>query len=38
MILMPMGEHEPEQIAALLNQKADVGEDEIDAGEILAGE
>ena len=38
MILVPVGEHEPEQIAALLDQKADVGEDEIDAGEVLAGE
>src|SRR5437016_5188904 len=38
MILVPMREHEPEEILSFLDQKADIGEDEVDAGEILAGE
>src|SRR5258707_3722127 len=37
MVLMGMGEHEPDQIAPLLHEKADVGHDEIDAGQVVAG-
>ena len=37
MIFMGMGEHEPEEVFALLDQKADVRHDEIDAGQMLFG-
>ena len=36
MILVRVGEHEAEQIAALLDQEADVRQDEIDARQVLA--
>ena len=32
MILVGMGEHDADEIAALLDQEADVRQDEIDAG------
>jgi hypothetical protein len=38
MILVPMGEHEPEEILSFLDQEADVRQDEIDAREVLARE
>ena len=38
MILVRVGEHEAEKVAALLDQIADVGKDEIDAGKVVAGE
>ena len=37
MILMGVGEHEAEKVAALLHQIADVGQDEIDAGQRIVG-
>ena len=37
MILMRVGEHEPGKILALLHQIADVGQDQIDAGQMLFG-
>ena len=36
MILVPMREHEPEEILSFLDQKADIGEDKVDAGEVIA--
>src|SRR5436190_5617509 len=38
MILMRMGEHEAEQVAPLLDEITDVRQNEIDAGQIIAGE
>ena len=38
MILVRMGEHDAEKVAALLHQIADVRQDEIDAGQVVAGE
>src|ERR1700680_2699103 len=38
MILVSMREHDAGEIAALLDQEADVRQDEIDAGQILASE
>ncbi len=37
MVLMRVGEHEPEEIAPLLQQIADVRQDQIDAGQVVAG-
>jgi hypothetical protein len=38
MIFVRMGEHKSEQIAAFLDQIADVGKNEIDPREIISGE
>ena len=38
MIFVGVGEHEAEQVAALLHQEADVRHDEIDAGQVVAAE
>src|SRR5271166_3521490 len=38
MVLVRMGDHERPDVALLTNEKADVRHDEIDAGQILAGE
>ncbi len=38
MILVGMGEHESQQIAALLDQEADIRHDQIDAGQIVTRE
>ncbi len=37
MILMRMGEDDAGEVLALLDQIADVGQDEIDAGQMLLG-
>src|ERR1700682_3923894 len=38
MIFVRVGEHEAEKIASLLDQIADIGENEIDPRQIVAGE
>ena len=38
MVFMRVREHDAEEVAALLDQKADVRQDQIDAGQVLAGE
>src|SRR6185369_588033 len=37
MVLMRVGQHDAEEIASFLDQKANVRKDKIDAGELLAG-
>ncbi len=38
MILVRVREHDAEKVAALLDEEADVRQDEIDAGQVVAGE
>ena len=38
MVLMRVGQHDAEEVAALLDQIADVRQDQVDAGQFLAGE
>src|SRR6266700_47234 len=38
MVFVGVGEHEAEQIAALLHQELNVGQDQIDAGKVIASE
>ena len=36
MILMRMGQHDTQNISALLDEVADIGKNEVDAGKVLA--
>ena len=38
MILVRVGEHQAEDVAALLHQITDVRQDQVDAGELIVGE
>ena len=38
MVLVAVGEDDPEHLLVLSEQVADVGDDEVDAGHVLAGE
>ena len=38
MVLVGMGEHEPDEVAPLFDQEADLRHDEVDAGQVVAGE
>ena len=38
MVLVGVGKHEPYEVAALFDQEADFRHDEVDAGQVVAGE
>jgi hypothetical protein len=38
MVLMGVGQHQPDEIAPLLHQEGDIRHDQVDAGQVVAGE
>src|ERR1700734_3550329 len=37
MVLVAVGDHQPDDVFAFLDEKADVGQDQVDAGQLLLG-